>query len=312
MQDALAINTHASQVIAINTITSDMFNSFIAYLDISQKSVETYAKAIKSFSRYIQAHNISRPTRQNILDYKAYLEQEHKPATINLYIIAVRLFFEWTDAEGLYPNVANHIKGKRVNREPKKDSLTVQQVKDILNNVDTSTMQGLRDYAIIVTAITCGLRTIELSRLTINDIRTSGDRLVLDVWGKGRDEAEAVNLPLQTYKAILQYLATRDNTDGTQPLFASISNKNNGGAMTTRSISRIIKNAFIDSGYNTERLTAHSCRHTAVTLALLNDESIQEVQQFARHKNIATTMIYAHNLDKAKNSCTNTIANAIF
>lgn len=314
MQKSLAVNTfdNTNNVIAINTINNDMFNSFINYLDVAQKSVETYKKALKQFSLYLQENNINRPTRQTILDYKTELEQTHKPATINLYIIAVRLFFEWAEDNNIYPNIANHIKGKKINREPKKDSLTAQQVKDVLNNINTSTAQGVRDYAIIATAITCGLRTIELARLTIGDIRTNGDRLVIYVQGKGRDEKETVNLPLATYKAILQYLATRDTSDTAQPLFASMSNKNNGEPMTTRSISRIIKNAFIDSGYNTERLTAHSCRHTAVTLALLNNESIQEVQQFARHKNITTTMIYAHNLDKAKNSCTNTIANAIF
>lgn len=313
MQNALAISRPAANnVVVFNTINNDVFNSFIKYLDVAQKSVETYTKAIKSFSRYLQSNNINRPTRQDVLDYKAYLEPTHKPATINLYIIATRLFFEWTEQQGIYPNIAEHIKGKKINREPKKDALTLTQVKEILQNIDTSTQQGLRDYAIVTTAITCGLRTIELSRLTLNDIRQCGDNMVLDVLGKGRDEHEQVILPLATYKVILNYLATRDTKDGTQPVFVSMSNKNKGGQMTTRSISRIIKNTFVDTGYNTDHLTAHSCRHTAVTLALLNGNSVQEVQQMARHKNIATTMIYAHNLEKAQNTCTNNIANAIF
>lgn len=315
MQGTLAINTPAAQenIVSFNTISVDVINSFINYLDVAQKSIETYTKAIKSFSRYLQENNINRPTRQDVLNYKAYLEPTHKPATINLYIIATRLFFEWTEQQGIYPNIAEHIKGKKISREPKKDALTLTQVKEILQQVDTSTQQGLRNYAILTVAITCGLRTIEISRLTLNDIRQSGDNIVLDVLGKGRDEKEAVILPLATYKVILNYLATRDDVkDGTQPLFVSMSNKNKGGQMTTRSISRIIKNAFIDTGYNTDHLTAHSCRHTAVTLALLNNEDIQQVQQMARHKNITTTLIYAHNLDKAKNTCTNTIANAIF
>ena len=50
----------------------------------------------------------------------------------------------------------------------------------------------------------------------------------------------------------------------------------------------------------------------AVTLALLGGQSLQEVQQFARHANITTTQIYAHNLDRAKNQCEETIAKAIF
>ena len=66
------------------------------------------------------------------------------------------------------------------------------------------------------------------------------------------------------------------------------------------------------AGYDSARLTAHSLRHTAVTLSLLAGKDITEVQQFARHKNIETTMIYNHALDKAKNTCSKAVESAIF
>ena len=77
-------------------------------------------------------------------------------------------------------------------------------------------------------------------------------------------------------------------------------------------MSGIVKDRLVAAGYDSSRLTAHSLRHTAVTLSLLGGEDLQKVQQFARHSNLATTMIYAHNLDRAKNKCEATIANAIF
>ena len=98
----------------------------------------------------------------------------------------------------------------------------------------------------------------------------------------------------------------------TDPLFASTSNNSKGRRMTTRSVSGIVKDRLVAAGYDSSRLTAHSLRHTAVTLSLLGGEDLQRVQQFARHSNLATTMIYAHNLDRAKNKCEATIANAIF
>ena len=49
-----------------------------------------------------------------------------------------------------------------------------------------------------------------------------------------------------------------------------------------------------------------------ITLALIAGKDITEVQQFARHSNINTTMIYNHSLEKAKNSCGEAIAKAIF
>lgn len=66
------------------------------------------------------------------------------------------------------------------------------------------------------------------------------------------------------------------------------------------------------AGYDTPRLTAHSMRHTAVTLSLLAGKDITEVQQFARHESINTTMIYNHALDKEKNGCSEAISSSIF
>ena len=73
-----------------------------------------------------------------------------------------------------------------------------------------------------------------------------------------------------------------------------------------------MKSSLVEAGYNSETLTAHSTRHTAVTLALLGGQKLEEVQQFARHQNIQTTLIYAHNLERANNQCEATIARAIF
>ena len=107
-------------------------------------------------------------------------------------------------------------------------------------------------------------------------------------------------------------LADRQDTQGGAPLFTSLSNNSKGARISTRSISGTIKTSLKNAGYDSDRLTAHSLRHTAVTLSLIGGQKLEEVQQFARHKNIATTLIYAHNLDRMKNQCENTIANAIF
>lgn len=82
--------------------------------------------------------------------------------------------------------------------------------------------------------------------------------------------------------------------------------------MTTRSISRIAKEHFIDVGLDSPRITAHSLRHTAATLNLLNGGSIEETQQLLGHKSITTTMIYSHALERANNNSENRIAGAIF
>lgn len=296
------------------TVTAELFSSFVAYLDASPKTVQTYTRALRQFFGWLNKNNVTQPRFDTVKAYRDELAATVKPATVQAYIFAVRRFFEWTESAGLYPNVAGKIKGAKISREPKKDYLTSAQAKTVLESIDRSSLQGLRDYAIIALMLTGGLRDIEVSRANVEDIRTVGNNTVLYVHGKGRDEKnEFVIIPLPTEKAIRAYLQARGHAEQNAPLFASLSNNSKGARMTTRSISRVCKETMQAAGFDSDRLTAHSLRHTAVTLALIaNGGNIQEAQQFARHANIATTQIYAHNLEKQNNSCSRLVASAVF
>ena len=303
----------STAITAANEITEELYQAFIEYLDASPKTIATYTRAIRQFYKWLSFKGRTQPQRADILAYREWLKEDHKPTTVQNYIIAVRLFFQWTAQENLYPNIAEHVKGAKLDRNHKKDYLTSRQVKVVLSSIDRSTVQGARDYAILALMITGGLRTIEVSRANIEDLRTAGDNTVLYIQGKGHTEkTDYIKLAPEVEAAIRDYLKTRDKLKDTDPLFTSLSNNSKGKRITERSVSGIVKAALVNAGYNSDKLTAHSTRHTAVTLALLGGQSLQEVQQFARHANIATTQIYAHNLDRAKNKCEATIAKAIF
>lgn len=308
--EALAIRNNAIQAQGFSTSLQDRF---VDYLDASPKTVQTYSRAIRQFMKYVAEHDIAQPTREDVLAYREDLKLNHKPSTVQSYIIAVRLFFQWTEREGIYPNIAQHVKGAKLSKDHKKDYLTSNQVKAVLGGIDRSTAQGRRDYAIFALMVTGGLRDIEVHRANIEDLRTLGDSTVLYLQGKGREErAEYVKVPAEVENAIRASLADREDLAGNKPLFISLSNNSKGNRVSTRSISGIVKTNLVKAGYDSERLTAHSLRHTAVTLSLLGGNTLQEVQQFARHSNIATTQIYAHNLDRMSNKCESTIASAIF
>lgn len=293
-------------------LTPNLLKNYIEYIDATPKTIETYSKALKQFYSYTERNDIKQPTRQDVINFREYLEKNHKASTVNTYIIAIRQFFKWTEQNGIYANIADHVKGKKISREPKKDYLSPSQLKQIIDSIDKTTLNGKRDYALITLMVTCGLRDIEVNRANVDDIRTQGVNTVLFLQGKGRDDKnEYVIIPTQVETALREYLKER-NANSSQPLFTSISNHANNERLTTRSISRIVKTAFVKCGYDSDRLTAHSLRHTAVTLALQSGNSLQEVQQFARHTNINTTMIYAHNLEKQSNKCSNAIANKLF
>lgn len=303
-----------AELTAQQTISADLYARFIDYLDAKPKTVQTYTRALRQFATWLSSQGITHPQRADVLAFRSWLQESgHKPTTVQNYITATRLFFQWTAQEHIYPNIAEHIKGATLSKEHKKDYLTSRQVKQILGTIDTSTLQGLRDYAMLALMITGGLRTIEVSRANVEDLRAAGDDTALYIQGKGREEkTDYVKIQPQVEDALRAYLTARGTVTPDAPLFASTSNNSKGARLSTRSVSGIVKARMRETGYDSERLTAHSLRHTAVTLSLLGGEDLQRVQQFARHANLATTMIYAHNLDRAKNKCEATIANAIF
>lgn len=312
MTNALTLNEKTSQALATSGLPY-WTQRFFDYLDVKERSINTYQGAVKQFMRYLNENNITNPTRETIIAWREYLKQDHKPTTIQLYLTAIKQFFGWAEVEGIGRNIANKVKGVKIQKGHKKDPLTSAQCKQILDEIDTTSARGKRDSAIISLMLTTGLRTIEITRANIEDLRTVGDDTVLFIQGKGRDDKnEYIKVAPQVEKAIRAYLKTRTKPKAKEPLFTSESNENKNERLSTRTIRKIAKTSLINVGLNSDRLTAHSFRHTAGTLALINGAELTQVQQLLRHTNINTTMIYLHSIDRAKNNSEYTVANAIF
>ncbi len=280
---------------------SVIIDRFLLAHDIKPKSKETYRRALRQFFKYLDDQAITRPTRESLIAYKAYLINKNLSAyTVSAYIIATRKLFQWTESERIYPNIASQIKGQKKPKGFKKDALSVKQAQKLLTIMETDSLSGARDYALVNLLVRTGLRTIEATRADIEDIRQQSDQAVLFIQGKGRDSKdEIVILTEETLEPIRAYISMRgQGVRDSSPLFISHSDRNYGERLTTRSVSRIVKDKLQASGLDDRRLSAHSLRHTAVTFSLIGGATIQEAQTLARHSDINTTLIYAHNLDR--------------
>ena len=280
---------------------SVIIDRFLEAHDIKPKSKETYRRALRQFFTYLETEGVTRPTRETLIAYKAYLIDKQLSAyTVSAYIIALRKLFQWTESERLYANIASQIKGQKKPKGFKKDALSVKQAQKLLIDMETDTLSGARDYALVNLLVRTGLRTIEAVRANVEDIRQQGEQAVLFIQGKGRDSKDdIVILTEETLEPIRAYISMRgQGVKDSSPLFISHSDRNYGQRLTTRSVSRIVKDKLQASGLDDKRLTAHSLRHTAVTFSLIGGASIQEAQTLARHSDINTTLIYAHNLDR--------------
>ncbi len=296
--------------VAVVDLLAQTIEKFLATLDTKPITKDTYKKALRVFEIWVKDKSCLYPTREHILEYKEYLKGKTivgndgeiktlSPLTVTAYLTALRRFFAFLEAEKLYPNIARDIKGLKRPKGFLKESLTKDEASRLLEGIKRENINALRDYAMINLMLRTGLRTIEISRVLVEDIGRESGEIVLRVWGKGRDtKDEFVILTDKAHSPILDYLQARGQTKLSEPIFSSHSNHNRAEALTTRSVRRIIEDRLKAVGLKTSKVTAHSLRHTAGTIALLNGADILSVKEMLRHSNINTTLIYTHNLNR--------------
>ena len=242
-----------------------------------------------------------------------------KPNTIAQYLRSVCQFFRWTAANNLYPDIAANIHAPKLRHDRhSKEALTAPEVlaieksiaqraqertqaaqnaqKDTAGRMQRSTEQGKRLYAMYLLAVNAGLRTIELNRANVKDLVTKGGQTWLYIWGKGHTEPDQRKpLAPEVAAAVKEYLKSRtDKPTGNSPLFVSTGNRSRGKRIAPTTISTMLKRAMQEAGFDSERITAHSLRHTAGTNVQEITGNLYATQLYMRHSNPATTEIYLH------------------
>ncbi|MBR1671999.1 MAG: site-specific integrase [Fretibacterium sp.] len=265
---------------------------FAASLRLSPRSVVSYKRCLAYFFSYLEETGAVRPESGDIAAYREALSASGKrAATVHNYLAAVKSFFRWAAAEGLYRDIAGKVSHPSVDHAPRRKTLTGAQMKRVLESIDRGDVRGKRDYALLALMVTGGLDTLEAARATAGDLKRSRTGPVLHIRGV---RGGVVRIPPRTWRALVDYLEARGPVNEEAPLFAGLSNRTLGREthMSTSSISRIVKEAFRGAGYDDVNLTAQSLRFTGVKLALQGGERLEDVQRFARHKTIRTTFLY--------------------
>ena len=279
----------------------ELVDRFIASQDVKESSKLLYRRTLKQYFNWVdkKSYLLSEIARPQLLEYKdELLISGMSSLTVGSYITSVRRFYEWTEANKFYPNVAKGIKTPKRKQQFKKQPLLPSQATALLNYYQS---KASRDYAIITLLLRTGLRTIEVIRASVEDITFKGSQRVLLIQGKGRDEKDNfVVLTDKTYQPIAEYLATRDNINTSEPLFTSTSNNSKGDTLTTRSISYIAKEGLKAIGLDERAFTAHSLRHTTAVNILRAGGSLETAQFTLRHSNPATTQIYTATLNEER------------
>ncbi len=309
--------TEISPQRSLDTLAANLdqlVEAFLQSQDVSVKSKIVYRRALKRFKQFLaqrEEHGVQQGylTKADLIHYKSQLlAQGLSPRTGNLYLTSVRQFFKFLESNRIYPDVTAGIRGFKRSYSFNRDPLTVQQARDLLASIETTTLVGLRDHAMINLMLRTGLRTMEVVASDVGDIRQSSNATLLYVRSKGKDaKDDFVVLTREAYEPIARYLAARRCNDPHSALFVSHSRSNDGARLSTETLRKSVKNRLAAIGVYSSRISAHSLRHTFATMALENGATIEQVRDALRHTNITTTQIYVHTSDRIEHAAEKTI-----
>lgn len=285
----------------------ELSKKFLEYIDVSDMTIELYGKALKQFSNYLNDNNIKNPVREDIINWREELKSYLKANTVNSYLIAIRSFFRYLSYEGLYKNIAENVKGIKVEKRHLKLGLSEEEIEKVL-----SVCENDKEVLMIKLMINLGLRSNELVNIRLEDFYRDTNVVMLKILGKDRDgeKQDSIKINQELYEMIRLYV--KDNSIDDY-LFTSKCHRNFNGQMSTSACRHLIKDIFRRADLEEIDLkSAHSLRHATTELLLKEKVDIQEVSEYMRHKNLATTMIYVKELNQKESQCSNILASKLF
>jgi len=284
----------------------DLMQKYLNFIDVSNNTTNTYNVGLIQFRDYLRENGIKTPAREDIINFREYLKKEHKPNTINTYLIAIRNFYSWLEYEDITKDITKKIKGIKLEQRHLKRGLSQEEIKKVLD-----ICKNTREELLIKLMISCALRINEVANIQLEDFYNDKGIIMLRVLGKARGglKQDSVKIDERVFELIKKYCQEYNVQDY---LFYSTSNNNKGGKMSTKCLREMINNLFKRACLDMTMLSPHSTRHTSVELALESGNTLQEVSEFVRHKNIQTTILYSKELNQRNSQIANTLSDILF
>ena len=269
----------------------NILNDYRTYLKIERSmSRNTVASYCSDVEKLLNACPCSPELigSEDILDYLTSRQGISKRSQARI-LSSFRSFFDWLVLEGLIKdNPCDRIDSPKLGRYLP-DVLSVEEVTGIIESVDTSSWQGLRDRAILETLYGCGLRVSEAVGLTISGLYF--DEGFVRIIGKGNKE-RIVPLGEMATEALKNYLAVRPVP--AEPAADDLVFLNRFGKSLSRvSMFKMIKTQTLLAGIRKD-ISPHTFRHSFATHLIENGADLRVVQEMLGHESVVTTEIYTH------------------
>lgn len=258
---------------------------------LAEATVERYVKLARLFLTQRSTGSVRCVESLTGTDIVAFLLQESERLSVGSVkgrVAELRSLLKFLYLQGLTPRplatVVPPVAGWRDTGVPK--AIPAADVQLLLGSCDRSDAVGVRDFAMLMLVARLGLRSAEVARLELGDIDWRGGQIILR--GKASRQ-EGMPLPVDVGEALTAYLSqARPSTRIRQVFLAA---KAPMRPIPPGLVSDVTHRACDRAGL--PRIGAHRLRHSLATEMLRRGATIIEVSQLLRHRDLATTAIYA-------------------
>lgn len=274
---------------------------FLVNLDVKDTTRKLYKTNLEYFQQWVvtTGKNITTLARSDVLEYKSSLIRKNLSGnTVESYLKAVRVFYRYAETIGYSDNIAAGIRLVGRNNNHTKVHLNTDEIAKLYAAIQTESLTGKRDYAIVNLMLRSGFRCVEVSRMRVKDITEIDDGYAVNVFRKGSDICtQCVGLTHKAIGPIYDYLSFRGVSSDDDYIFKTHCSIGERRLMPDK-IGKIVHKYMVKAGIYSKEKTSHSLRHTAAVTAILKGASTKEVQQMLGHKRIETTEIYLASINK--------------
>lgn len=263
---------------------------------LSKNSIEAYIRDIEKLNQYFEFNKSKiSPTDVQTKDIKEFLEWINElgmTASSQARVLSgVKSFYKYLMIEDLIKNdPASIVETPKLGRKLP-DTLSLSEINQIIEAVDASSSEGMRNKALLETLYACGLRVSELVNLKLSDIYFEID--FLKVTGKG-DKERFVPIGGTAKKLIKLYVdEVRVHQSIKKGEEDYIFLNRRGSRLTRVMVFTIIKRLAIKAGIK-KSISPHTFRHSFATHLVEGGADLRAVQEMLGHESITTTEIYTH------------------
>lgn len=284
------------------TITNqDRITQHMLNLLLSPLTKLTYRASVETFLQWVY-ENSPGSAVEALATYRAHLlEQGFSPSTCNRHLSSIRKWFEAAANLGAISDgqLAGIKRVENVKQQGKKVGiwLSHNQAQSILDRIPTSTLEGLRDKAILAVFLGVGLRVSEVANLKWEHVDQLDGVWVFRNLPRKHHRIQTIRVPENVIDALFEYGEALPMQN--EYVFVSLSRANSGSNLTTRAIYNIVKKYA--------GIAPHQLRKTFASLMDKSGASTREIQQQLGHQSVSVTEVYLEDIRAISNAAVDNI-----